>query len=294
MHPDYQWILSSPSLMNIADEMDATLWLSDLSQLHTTKLDSCEFLPAKRAPRLGIHYENLVNDILNSLIKPIDIKRNIQVVFNGITLGEFDFIGGNQQKGFHLECAIKYYLRIGTGAQLSDFVGPGKRDRLDIKWNRMCEKQITLSDTDAGKEICSELGIQPTDKKILIQGFLFHPYTEQPCPDLHPSINPEHNKGWWLRQRDIHLLDPTDQFLLMTKPFWLTAQACYEETCCNEQIEKHEESDRNNDETAEVLDIEKLQEILSKAEWPLLFSRGNLINGKWAERDRGFIVGNEW
>ena len=290
MHSDYQWILSSPSLMKLPDEMDGALWVQGLLNKHCITFH--HFPSISSTPRLGIHYENMVNNILINLLNPIDIKRNIQVKSEKITLGEFDFLAGDKRQGFHIECAIKFYLRVGTGSALSDFVGPQKRDRLDIKWEKMCTKQIKLSETEAGHEVCRQLGIHPTEKKLLIQGFLFHPFLDQSCPNLHPSINPQHNMGWWLRQKEIHRFDPTDQFMPMDKPFWLSAESCFAELVAKSQDD--ENLNMKEERKQFILSKSQLKEALATTDRPLLVSRGRDINGKWEERDRGFIVGNEW
>ncbi|WP_286238571.1 DUF1853 family protein [Neptuniibacter halophilus] len=219
--------------------------------------------------RLGIYYENLVEEIIKSSSQPIDIYRNIKVLENKITLGEFDFIGVINGQHFHLECAIKFYLRVGDGSQLSHFIGPGKKDRLDIKWHRMLEHQLPLSTTGAGIASCRQYQIDPEVRALLLQGYLFHPYSEwqQTMPELHADINPQHLRGWWLRFSKLERINTACAYSIMQKPDWLTADY------------------------RTLLSFAELKDYLSAAKGPQLVAR---FNQAGEESDRGFVVSDDW
>jgi hypothetical protein len=57
--------------------------------------------------------------------------------------GELDFIVRDGGSCWHIECAVKFYLRLRSqGSALDSFVGPGGRDRLDLKYAKMRDVQL--------------------------------------------------------------------------------------------------------------------------------------------------------
>ncbi|MCP4598866.1 DUF1853 family protein [Neptuniibacter sp.] len=271
MIADLDWIMNTPSLMDLPEGVSDFKWLTD-----QISLSGHEFLPADNNKRLGIYFEDLVSQILNSAPNSIDIKRNIKVFSGKITLGEFDFIGSSPAGDFHLECAVKFYLRVGKGDQLSHFIGPGKKDRLDIKWQRMLSHQLALSSTDEGTITCAELGHQPKHKILLLRGYLFHPFSEfEAASAAHvetfaPDINPEHLRGWWMRKSEAELLGTQYHYSIMKKPYWLSPNV----------IENYS--------------LDELKTRLDGVDFPVLVNRGRFEKSRWVEKDRGFIVPEGW
>ncbi len=279
---DIQWILSSPPLMQLPPELDAYQLLQ-----HTPlaphpdlpfKPDGTD--PEKPIHRLGDYYEHLVNTVLENYLQPTDIKRNIQVIEDKKTLGEFDFLYRDQNGVCtHLECAIKFYLCTGDGQTLDSFEGPNRRDRLDLKWLKMRDKQSYLGQTDAGARTAKALGMLPDRRSILIQGWLFYPFEEMPDqPALCPDIAADHLRGWWLRAADAERLcdsEPT-QFQILQKPHWLALP----------------------DPTPDaLLSQEKLAAVAQTLNKPILIARLTpdlTAQDKWRELDRGFIVPDRW
>ncbi|WP_415894429.1 DUF1853 family protein [Neptuniibacter sp. PT8_73] len=264
MDNDIDWVLSSPSLINVPNSYIPFHDLISADQSKSVVVNRSRFI----ARNLGGYYENIVNHILNNDTHIYDIKRNIGIFDNKVTLGELDFIGGSSTGDFHLECAIKYYLRIGSGTKLEDFIGPGKRDRLDLKYERMVEHQLKVSKTPQGILACKSEGLSPAIFVMLVQGYLFHPFAEFGSEiELHPTINPSHLQGWWLRLNEINQIKGLDFYSIMQKPYWLIA-------------------DQSN-----LLDYEELKVELLKADRPILVARFDKT-GK--EIDRGFVVPNDW
>lgn len=229
---DLQWVINSPPLMT-PEDCDTDVQICDLTALLSSSHDqlicasnsiSTEFIHT----RLGIYYENLVNLILKSSANLFDIKRNIQVIENKKTLGEYDILCRTMQgQNLHIECAVKFYLCTGDGSELSHFEGPNRRDRLDIKWNKLINKQLQLSGTDAGRTSAQALNAAPTQKLLLLQGFLFYPFERwtkgiDQLGKLHPLLHPHHNRGWWLRQPNMDaVLSDKYRYQILSKPFWL-------------------------------------------------------------------------
>jgi hypothetical protein len=240
------------------------------SQTGSKNLDRTESPITSPPKRLGIYYENLVESLIKNKPEPIDYKRNIQVKRDKTTLGEFDFIGSNEASSFHLECAIKFYLRVGPGDQLSDYIGPGKKDRLDIKWKRLLDHQLPLSTTMEGISACREHDVISPKQVLLLQGYLFHPFKEGVPENMAQEINPNHLNGWWLKQSDVVLLGEDLEFAQMHKPYWLTPNI------------------------SQAMNIEELKERIQDLNFPILITRGIFRNNQWQEHDRGFIVPDAW
>lgn len=271
MIDDLSWILNSPSLVRDKHYpfIIGAEWLNEIADVS----DAAVVSAANEHPRLGIYYENLVNAILNKSPQLSDIERNIQVSSNKITIGEFDFIGrhhhNSEQIDFHLECAIKFYLCRGDGSKLSDFVGPNKRDRLDIKLDKMTTQQLLLSKTDIGSQCCLDHGIAPQTLVLLLQGYLFFHYDVWDKPlALHQAINPNHHRGWWLREDEVNQLDENFLFAELIKPYWLSNQLS--------------EYDEKQHFIAKNLPINR----------PKLISR--IDKNTLKEVDRGFVVPRDW
>ncbi len=266
---DTRWLLEQPALMTLTPALDALPWLR--RHLPSWAPDQPWLLPSIQ-PRLGHYYEDLVNLVLTNTAQLSVIKRNLQIRQGRSTVGEFDFLGRDDSAGvFHLECAIKFYLRTGDGSELNHFVGPNRRDRLDLKWAKLIQQQIALSQHPAAQAQLAELGVHVTLRRVLLQGFLFHPFGE-PVPRLHPAINPQHSRGWWLRSDEAcAVIRSPYRFKLMAKPFWLYP-----------------------DVDAGLLSPEQCLEYLAQAERPRLVARMTYRDGEWQEWDRGFVVPVAW
>ncbi len=194
----------------------------------------------KNNPLLGIFNETLWQFLLSQLPNCQTIAANLQV--NGkkngqpATLGEYDLIYQRKNQFIHRELAVKFYLGMpgkadnAMGSPWQHWIGPGLRDRLDRKMDRLLHHQALLSDSHEGQEALSALGIvQPVVKEILIQGRLFYPLyplgTDKPAQVQSPVAqlndiqlitqaeqnlsahcpppeycNQNHLKGYWLTQ----------------------------------------------------------------------------------------------
>lgn len=270
---DIRWLLTTPSLMSLPRDMDGTHLLKEINIQACTSVESSA-LPESRQRRLGYYYEDLFNSVLERAAYITDIKRNIQVKDTNRTVGEFDFIVQTQQGNtIHIECAVKFYLCTGNGSQLSHFEGPNRKDRLDLKWDKLLNKQIRLSETEAGRATTQTLNIQPTQTAVLIQGYLFYPFG-QPAITLHVSINPGHRQGWWARnEHRAKIFDNRLRYQILNKPFWLSRPDIPE---------------------TELLTCDQLNKAIERQSHPHLIVRLTRKDGDWCELDRGFVVQSGW
>jgi len=148
----------------------------------------------QRTARLGIYFENLWGFAFAHHPNYELLHRNLPLRADNRTLGELDFVVRHLPDGSteHWEVAVKFYLRVADAY----WVGPGLRDRLDIKLARMREHQLPLVRQPAAREILRQRDI-PIDRQwALMPGRLFRPLGEALAP-LHGDINPASCGFWW-------------------------------------------------------------------------------------------------
>lgn len=241
-HPlvrDLAWALLSPPLLRSRDRQIRWLdlvWSQRAYRSFETRLQELDADPsplaaslqARHDHRLGSHFEGLLAfwlaDPANSLYRlhaaGIPIRQNQQ------TLGELDFVVEDLASGRmqHWEVAVKFYLGIRPGGDHSAWIGPGLRDRLDLKVDHLLDHQLPLSHHPAARQALNELGISEWDSICLLKGRLFYPGDATPADWQPQAACPEHWRGWWLSATDF-LRDFGNlglQWCLLPKAHWLT------------------------------------------------------------------------
>ncbi|WP_255856471.1 DUF1853 family protein [Marinobacterium rhizophilum] len=247
----------------------------------TCSLDVSAVSPAHR--RLGLYYEDLIGTLLSGALPcdPLSVRRNVQCAQAGITAGEFDFLYRSTEQWFHLETAVKFYLCCGDGSALEHFVGPGRRDRLDIKWQRLQQHQLRLASHPVGRECLDRLGIRNVHSQLLMPGYLFYRAgAEVPGSTLHREISPRHQQGWWLPLRDLELLPASrdHRYAILSKLRWLAPARLADD---------------------QALDWHALREQLVARAGPALVVQLSCVpvsgsRNRWCETGRGFVVPDDW
>lgn len=260
-------------MMKLPQQLDGIQFLKDINT-QTSSADTPVIQPDIAHRKLGYYYENILNSILSNNPYISDIKRNIQAREDKKTVGEFDFLVQNQKgENIHIECAVKFYLCTGDGTKLSHYEGPNRRDRLDLKWDKLLNKQIRLGETVAGRTAAQSLNMYPTQTVVLMQGYLFYPFN-QTIQTLNTAINANHLRGWWIRNENReNILDSALRYQILEKPFWLTRPAIADK---------------------ELLTDAQLNEYLTEQRYPQLVVRLTERDGEWSESDRGFVVQKGW
>lgn len=163
-------------------------WLQALDQRPDTLLSHLSKSPSHR---LGIYYERLWQFFLQQdpMVNPIAF--NFAVRSGSQTLGEFDALFEHSERGLvHLELAVKFYLaKAAKPHTWASWLGPGKQDRLDLKLNRMLNRQANLGDVndsvDAlevafGTDMATRISSGNYYRHVLIGGRLFYPWQNTP------------------------------------------------------------------------------------------------------------------
>ena len=300
--PDAIWLLSQPSLMMLPAQRDGAAWIQRLATAPQPE-------PLTSQTRLGLYYEDLVAKALNTSEYIIETKRNTQLIVNGITKGEFDFLGTAQSKEktyhFHLECAVKFYLLDGDADNLFHYVGTNRKDTLGQKWQRMLSHQSVLSETAEGAQCCQAHGHPTPRSLILIQGVIYLPL-HRPAPDaLAPAINPKALTGWWLPLEELDiLLDSQIGYQLLVKPNWLSGDYPEKPTQIigSSQAEHFAATDfmapnagNNHQQIYSAQELERLLENHFAQSKRAVHLRALTKAGQqWQEVSRGFVVANDW
>ncbi len=103
------------------------------------------------------------------------LAHNFQVQQDGQTLGELDLLIQqlDSQRIYHLELACKFYLQL-MQDKTELWLGPGLKDRLDIKLKRMSSHQLVLAQKSQVVELLKEHGWYPARSCSLLKGRLFY------------------------------------------------------------------------------------------------------------------------
>lgn len=140
---------------------------------------------------------------------------------DGRTIGELDVLYRDHKDGrvVHREIAVKYYLAAKPGRDPALWYGPGKRDRMDLKLERLAAHQSRVAtkarDVDAWP---SELPF-PDDTEVLLLGALFSPPDDVRLPE---GANPDADQGRWYYASDFAARFGDEAWCVLHKPWWLS------------------------------------------------------------------------
>lgn len=205
---DLAWAILSPSLMKTTDhsqhcseqfyQLAFEQILPHLTQLDKRPLPLQQHLEQTTNHRLGPYFERLWLYWLRHNPHYQCLAHNVQIQEEGKTLGEFDMIVQDQNTGEieHWELAIKFYLGIPPLNNEMHWFGPHQKDRLDLKYHHLVEKQLKLSKQALAKEYCKNQGWNISRSRLISKGRLLYPPHATPS---HPSnIEPHHLTGLWM------------------------------------------------------------------------------------------------
>lgn len=234
---DLAWSLASPPLL--APTAPAGAWpdagwgarLLAASQDWLAALDR-DLAPlqealARRSGRLGAYFESLLDAWLSWPGNPLyrRLHHGLPVRRDKLTLGEFDFLVEELATGEvqHWEVAVKFYLGIAPGGSAADWVGPGLKDRLDLKLERLLRQQLPLATRPEARALLLQLGLPGPRPLGLVRGRFFYP-ADACAADWAPAVAaPGHLRGWWMPAPRFlhHFGDAGLAWLRLPREHWL-------------------------------------------------------------------------
>ncbi len=212
---DLAWAIGSPPLARLPGDSaswpDET-WYSKQLQRCTAVLDRLdadaswpgEAFSRSKDQRLGAYFEFLVGQWLDRderfelLASNLPVRKRLKRGGRE-TLGELDFIVRDAvtQRTEHWEVAVKFYLGDAPGSDPAHWIGPGRKDRLDVKLARLVEHQLRLPTLPEARAGLHQRAIKIDGSRVLIKGRLFYPAGNALEPP--PAAAAGHLRGWWVR-----------------------------------------------------------------------------------------------
>lgn len=290
---DLAWVIGSPGLLAAEypayqNQVVNDAWCN--AQLHAgaawlARLDLApqplhDFIAARPTRRLGHYFESLVKFWLLQMPDTHIIATNLQVKDKQRTLGEYDFLFRDASAALcHWETAVKFYLQREPLAEQHAFIGPGTRDRLDLKLDRVFQHQLLLGHTPAGQQALPR-GLQLDKTQAFIKGYLFyHASSAQHLPVR--GVSTEHLSGWWLRHslEQVPQASTASRWIMLPRLRWLAPARVSAETA--------------------VMTLAQLNVMLHGhfslgKDALLVFEVTRTETGEWQEISRGFVVCETW
>ena len=182
-------------------------------------------LPAIELPdnlRLGHLVERIVAGLINVSDQYQILHENFQLIENGNTLGELDFILLEQatEQVIHLEMAYKFYLLDPSYSkdQNKNWIGPNRNDSLIQKLEKLEHKQFPLLQHPLVKEAAKNLANQPIKQALCLMASLYLPINYK------HSINDKFQqaiKGYYIDLEHFNSLDHSNSlYFLPTRTAW--------------------------------------------------------------------------
>jgi hypothetical protein len=290
---DLAWVIGSPGLLDgtypaYQGHVVEDKWCQD--QLHVcatwlSKLDAHpqtlhDFIQSRPTRRLGHYFETLITFWLTHLKETELIATNLQVQDAQRTLGEYDFLFRHSEgETFHWEAAVKFYLQVTPQAEQSSFIGPGTRDRLDIKLNKVFKQQLLLSNSPEGRQALPK-NIKPDRTQAFIKGYLFYHFSIRHKLSI-AGVSARHLSGWWMRHNleKIPQTNTDSLWAILPRLNWLAPALITDKSQVNTYSILAEQLDQHFQAGSEALLVAELT---------------GETGDVWRELSRGFVVCSTW
>ncbi len=222
---DLAWVIASPPIQS--GHIGNTYWwehkkcqgeyqdcLASLIELDKDPSPLEQHLSQSKSKRLGHRFEALVSYWLNISPNYELIKQNIQIIENGVTFGEIDFIIKELATGknIHLEVCVKFYLGTQPYKDPYRWFGTNTKDQLGRKLDHLLTQQSQLS-----KKYEKDFSYKIDERHCFIKGRLFYPKGNNIAPE---GTTPNHLRGSWEYPDVVKKAD--GRYLAINKTLWLS------------------------------------------------------------------------
>lgn len=232
-HPavrDLAWLLGAPAL---PDARHYPIWtdtqsdellqqsLPLLLQLDTEAQPLLAHLATRPVKRLGYYVENLLGFAFAQLDGWQVIAEHWPIREPHRTVGELDFLlqPPGRSDLLHLECAFKVYLQHQPEQGIQGFIGPGARDHLHLKLDKLFRQQLSLSHLSSVKAQLDK----PVNQRLgWLKGWLFYPWGHTHAPIA--GLADGHPHGWWqpLSAARHRLQQSSSHWALLPRTRWVS------------------------------------------------------------------------
>ena len=235
------WCLLSPplatvnSIQNLSISDNKTL-ISWLDQLNKNPSHLLQYIQKNNHRLLGSYFECLWQYFFLYGPNSHLLGHHVQVSDDKQTLGELDILAKLHDQPFHIELAVKFYLQRPntSGSEPAHWVGPQSHDRLDIKLDKLQQKQFPFLYHPCTNKLLIEKHLDHNYAQALaLKGYLFREYaTESLMPETLPEACEQDstdkliqspNLASWLHAKDIQkvLGKPNSHWAILDKHQWL-------------------------------------------------------------------------
>ena len=208
------WCIQSPSLARLNNIPSWEIDLNEQLKTWFTQLDQNpdqlqNYLNHHEHKLLGTYFECLFQFFFKHAPNWQLVAHNIQIIEDKQTLGELDIIAHHQannraKEEYHLELAVKFYLQHPdhTGLEANHWLGPQSRDRLDLKLNKLSQKQFPFLAHQSVKDALEKKGLPlPSQQRLILKGYLFSRWGQKSI--LPDQVNKRCLTGQWIHQSEI-------------------------------------------------------------------------------------------
>lgn len=224
---DLYWLLSShyPLNPNVAQfrlfPEEVLLEMVEVHKSFLVELDDCprefeNYLTEKPTRRLGIYAERLMAFFFDHSPHINLITHSFQVIRNGETLGEIDFIIEWKGELYHIELAVKYYLGIDDLNEFKNWIGPSGNDNLALKLTKALDQQLSLAKE---KEVIQLVDGRTITSYLFLKGKF---YTNAAYEELPNWMNRSASRGNYVRLSDAKELVETSSKAHLLRPNWMS------------------------------------------------------------------------
>lgn len=289
---DLAWVIGSPGLLDashpayhgrVVDDawcgtqlQASAAWLAALD---LTPLPLHSYIAARPTRRLGHYFEALIKFWLTHMPDTHIIATNLQVQDEQRTLGEYDFLFRDASAAVcHWEAAVKFYLQQEPVAEQRAFIGPGTRDRLDLKLDRVFQHQLVLGRTHAGEQALPQ-GVRLDKTQAFIKGYLFY-HASTIGKSATQGVSAAHLSGWWVHhaREELPQASADSRWIILPRLRWLSPARLAADAGVM---------------TYAALGSKLNQHFNSSNEAVLVFEM-TYAAGEWHEQSRGFVVCSSW
>jgi len=240
---DLAWAIATPPLIEPGGhhcEWPSAAWYAQQYRLaqdwvHGLDQDPGELqalLAGQKDRRLGRYFETLWYHWLMHHPDYQLLAHNLQVIIDGETLGELDFIVRDRRSDevIHIEVAVKFYLGIGDTRQMRNWHGPGLKDRLDKKVAHLKGRQTCIGQDERIRQWLQRQGLVIDRCAVILKGRLYYPAHQFPdiddlslLADYAPAESSrQHLRSWWYRKSEFALkISERERFYPLINQGWL-------------------------------------------------------------------------